>query len=239
MQSRTSLICALVLGAWSLMPSTGLADKPKNITQGELAIAPTYCVDTMGLAGYGDAYYNTSPRAPHWVSLMGKGFWAMHHYCYALINLARSEKFGVSDQQRQALRMSAINDIDYVLTNTTESFVMRPELLVKKGAVLVTLHQGRAAVAAFREASQSKQDYWPAYTHWAELLRSNGKVEEAKTVVEAGLKYAPDAKLLQSMLADLSNASSKRAQPKKMSPQGQAAAPEQELKTDTSSGEAK
>ena len=36
---------------------------------------------------HGDAYSKYTPRASQLVSLMGKSFWAMHHYCWALVNL--------------------------------------------------------------------------------------------------------------------------------------------------------
>ena len=93
--SRITLRLALGL---SLMVITGMAvAKPNDITETEMELLPRYCPDTMGFK-YGDAYSNTSPRASYWVSLMGPSFWAMHHYCWALISINRSQRAGISVQ---------------------------------------------------------------------------------------------------------------------------------------------
>jgi hypothetical protein len=102
-----TLLNILLLLVFSVLPGLSIANKPANITPAEMALLPSYCRDTQGF-GYGDAYYNTSPNAPKWVAMMGKDFWHMHHYCWALINIRRSERASLSENEKLALRKSAL-----------------------------------------------------------------------------------------------------------------------------------
>lgn len=186
----------LLLGlALMVMAGTAAANRPEDITEAEMKLLPAYCVDTMGF-GYGDAYYNTSPRAGHWVALMGKTFWAMHHYCWAQINMSRSRKAGVSPQLRKALWEGIRGDYGYVLKHATPDFIMLPEIYTRIGEVELLLGRPDKAGEAFGRARQLKPDYWPAYSHWAEFLMKIGKRPEAMKVVISGLENAPGAKVL-------------------------------------------
>jgi tetratricopeptide (TPR) repeat protein len=189
-------IVRLALGI-SLMGMAGMAsaNKPDNITDAEMKVLPRYCPDTMGF-NYGDAYTNTSPRAGHWVALMGKGFWNMHHYCWAQINLLRAQRNGVSRQFKQGILGGVRSDYQYVLSRSPADFIMRPEVLTRLGEVELMLANPNAANIAFSSARELKPDYWPAYSHWAEYLIRAGKKAEAKQLLQTGLEYAPNAKVL-------------------------------------------
>lgn len=172
-----------------------VAAKPENISESEMKLIPSYCPDTMGF-GYGDAFYNTSPRAPHWVGLMGKGFWAMHHYCWARINMNRAQRAGVALQKKKALWGSALGDYKYVIDHVPRDFILLPEVYTRLGEVQLLLGQHNQAQEAFEHARHLKPDYWPAYSNWAEFLIKMGKRGEALKVVTAGLEYSPNAKVL-------------------------------------------
>ncbi len=178
-----------------VMPQSALASKPKNIEESEMKLAPAYCRDTQGF-GYGDAYSNTSPRAGHWVSLMGNSFWHMHHYCWARIAFNRSQKAGIPAQARKALWESARGDYLYVISNSPRDFVMLPEIYTRLGEVELLLGQPNKANEAFARAREQKPDYWPAYSHWAEFLMKHGKRPEALKGVITGLAYSPESKVL-------------------------------------------
>jgi tetratricopeptide (TPR) repeat protein len=167
-----------------------------NIGEGEMALLPPYCIDTMGFK-YGDAYSNPSPRAGHWVGLMGKNFWAMHHYCWALIDLKRSGAAGKTPQERLFHRESAVGDIGYVVKNTSPNFILLPEILTTLGGAYLLLSRVGEANDAFENARKLKPDYWPAYTDWAAFLIKQGQKTEAKALVKTGLEYRPDVKELQ------------------------------------------
>ncbi len=171
------------------------AAKPQNITDAEMALIPRYCPDTMGF-NYGDAYHNTSPNANKWVGLMGKGFWAVHHYCWALIDLQRASRHNISPQMRQGLLESVVSDCRYVVNNTQPDFILLPEILTRIGEVEIRLSHPDAADQAFSRARELKPDYWPAYSHWVEYLIKIGRRSEALKVVRSGLSFSPNAKVL-------------------------------------------
>ena len=182
--------------------ASAFAGKPDNVTEAEMALLPRYCPDTFGFK-YGDAYTNTSPNAPKWVGMMGKGFWAMHHYCWALINLGRAQKPAVPANLRQATREYAIADMQYIVKNTEPDFIMLPEIYTKIGDVQLSLKHPSEANDAFARARSLKPDYWPAYIGWAEYLRRAGEKARARELVAEGLSYAPQSKTLRSLFTEL------------------------------------
>jgi tetratricopeptide (TPR) repeat protein len=179
------LMLLLLLCCW------GARANLANITAGERAILPEYCADTQTF-GYGDAYFNTSPRAAYWVGLMGKGFWAMHHHCWSLIREHRSRAAGLTRQERDWHLISANGDYLYVIENTPADFVLLPEIYTRMGENHVLLDNVGAAMDAFTAARQKKVDYWPAYTAWARILLKAGKRQEALAHVETVMKLVPD-----------------------------------------------
>ena len=66
-----------------------LAQMPENITDVEVSVLPGYCRDTWG---FGKVPWTPDPK---WMEIMGQGFMAMHHYCWALIKLNRVSKAGI------------------------------------------------------------------------------------------------------------------------------------------------
>jgi tetratricopeptide (TPR) repeat protein len=188
-----SLLLALMA---CLMATPAIANKPQNITKAEMALIPTYCPDTMGF-GYGDAHYNTSPRAPRWVSMLGKDFWHLHHYCWALINLNRANRHGIPKLQRKGLLESVMSDYQYVLNRADPEFLLLPEILTRAGEAELMLARPERAGEAFARARQLKPDYWPAYSHWIEYLIGKGRRGEAKELAQEGLEISPSSKTLQ------------------------------------------
>lgn len=194
--SFPEFILPLALGVLLIvLPEMAAANKPENITEAEMKLLPRYCPDTMGF-NYGDAYTNTSPRAGRWVALMGKSFWAMHHYCWAQINLPRALRSGVSPQFKRGTLEGVRSDYQFVIAHTSADFIMLPEILTRLGEVELMLANPNGADNAFMRAREIKPDYWPAYSHWAEFLIRSGKRAEAKKLLQTGLEYTPTAKVL-------------------------------------------
>lgn len=184
-----------MLGAWLVGASFTASAKPKGISDAEMALIPKYCPDTMGF-NYGDAFFNTSPRAGHWVGLMGKTFWAIHHYCWGLINLGRATRVGVPPMIRKGTLEDVRNDFQFVLDRAPPDFIMLPEILTRMGEVELLLKRPVQAGKAFARAREIKQDYWPAYSKWAEFLISSGKRAEAKDLIKSGLEFSPKTSVL-------------------------------------------
>jgi tetratricopeptide (TPR) repeat protein len=198
----SALLTALLL-QWSPL---ALA-QPELITNAELAMLPAYCSDTQtfGLGGqhWGSQPYNWSPNAPKWLELMGKGFWTMHHYCWALIRLRRAERPGLAPVLQKGHRQAALGDLSFVIENSPPDFIMLPEVYTKYGEVELLLKNYAGAEEAFAKARALKPDYWPAYFQWAEYLRQRGQKGKARKLIQEGLSHAPDAKPLQQLLSVL------------------------------------
>ena len=169
--------------------------KPQNVTEAEMKLIPAYCPDTQGF-GYGDAFSNTSPRAGHWVGLMGNSFWHMHHYCWARISMNRAQRSTTPPRRKKALWEAALSDYQYVIDHVPGDFVLLPEVYTRKGEAELLLGQPNKANEVFARARQLKPDYWPAYSNWAEYLIKVGKRAEALKVVAEGLSYSPEARVL-------------------------------------------
>jgi hypothetical protein len=167
-----------------------------------MAMLPRFCQDVQGIK-YGDASYNTSPNAAKWVAMMGKGFWHMHHYCWALINYQRAQRTTMPASQKRSALEGVRGDFWYVVNNTEADFVLLPEIYTWIGRMEVLLARPQEADAAFAKARMLKPDYWPAYFHWAEFLRGKGKKADALEVVKAGLQHSPGAKTLLVLFGDL------------------------------------
>lgn len=188
-------IRCLAVGLSVVGMTAALASKPDNITKGEIALLPPYCIDTMGF-GYGDAHSNTSPRAGHWIGMMGKSFWAVHHYCWGLIDQQRAQFISTRSPIRTGTLERAIGNYQYTIRNATPDFVLLPEIYTKMGEAELMLSRLGPAYDAFQRAREIKPDYWPAYSKWTEVLIRSGQKADAKKLVKTGLEYSPDAKVL-------------------------------------------
>jgi tetratricopeptide (TPR) repeat protein len=194
-----SLACALVL----LLCFRIAHAVPQNITEGEIALLPPYCSDAHTFHGWGGTPDSWSPNAPKWIALMGKGFFSIHHYCWALIDLMRIEKPGVPDVIKLGTRRGVISDLNFVIDNSPRDFVLLPEIYTKMGDVQIDLKNYQQADMAFAKARSIKPDYWPAYSHWAYFLLNAGKKAEAKALVAEGLAYDPRSTTLNKLFRQL------------------------------------
>ncbi len=175
---------------------------PIGSTPGEVALLPAYCMDTSSF-GYDIASYNPSPRAGHWVGLMGKSFWHMHHYCYGLIKARRATLPGAGATHRKFMLETAINEFDYVIVNSPADFIMLPEVYLRRGDAELQLGKVVAARESFDLATKVKPDFAPAYSHWADELARTGLKKNALTHLEVGLRMAPNSTELRARYAKL------------------------------------
>lgn len=175
----------------NLFGSSAIAGKPDNVTKEEMATIPPYCP-------YAQSWdqYMVSPESKRWASIMGKPFHAIHHYCWAQINMQRALKSGTSEATRVNLFKMVRDDYIYVAQRSTPDFVLLPEIMSRLGEVEVRLSLINDANRSFATARKLKPDYWPAYSHWAEYLMRVGKKVEAKNIVKTGLEYSPTSRVL-------------------------------------------
>ena len=179
-----------------LLSTPAAAQKPPNVTRGELALLPEYCPDTQGFS-YGDQFFNTSPRAAHWVALMGPSFWHHHHYCWALLKMQRAKAGGLTPQQRSGLLASAGGDFEYLVRNAQPDFVMLPEVLLRFGDLKLETGDVGGAQELYAASTRRKPDYWPAYANWAVFLDRSGRRKDALDHLALGLRNNRNATVLQ------------------------------------------
>ena len=193
MKTLLAIVCLGTL----LVSAPAVAQPPDNMTDVEVAVLPNYCRDTWGFK-----FGPWSPD-PKWLEIMGQGFMAMHHYCWALIKLTRAEKPGVPPVAKLGYREAALGDLYFVVKNSPRDFILLPEIYTKIGTVQILLKRYLNASESFATARSLKPDYWPAYFHWAEYLRQSGQKAKAKTLVEEALSYSPEARPLQNLFVAL------------------------------------
>jgi tetratricopeptide (TPR) repeat protein len=171
------------------MAATGAgAQKPPDITAGEMALLPPYCPDTQTMSAVDP---RGSEKGAHWVSVLGNAFWGLHHYCWGLIRVNRASRAGVAPQMRRYLYESAINDYQYVLENSPPNFVLLPEIYLRIGEASVELQAYATAMEAFQRSREIKPDYWPPYVRAAAVLTRLGKNAEAAALLQEGLTRMP------------------------------------------------
>jgi tetratricopeptide (TPR) repeat protein len=187
-----SLVCALSL-AWMSNSAIG---RPTNITQGETAMSPPYCIYKDGFED-SQASGQFSPGAKHWQSILGDGFRTLHHYCWAHVSMQRAMRHDTTPGAREHYLSDAAADDWFVIQNTKSDFILLPEIYTHLGKLQLMRSRPQEANKAFAQARALKPDYWPAYSHWAEFLIRAGQRAEAKQVVKSGLEYSPKAKVLQ------------------------------------------
>jgi tetratricopeptide (TPR) repeat protein len=182
----------------TLLSTSAVQAQPENMTLGEVALTPPVCQDVQGIPVIGwSQHYRESPNAPYWVGIMGNTFWAMHHYCWALIHLQRAERVALPAHVRAHMIRSAINDFYYVVNHANRhhaggSFVLMPELYFRIGDAHVQLGEFARAIAAFDLSQRAKVDYWPPYLGHAEVLERLGQRKQAREILATGLRYNPD-----------------------------------------------
>jgi hypothetical protein len=186
-----------------VVATSAWASAPNDITDNEIALLPKYCPYTQSFkSGIGAGMKNT-PQAEAWLNTVGPGFWHLHHYCWARIDIQRSERRNIPSTERRGYREAALGNLWYVVKNSPDDLILLPEIFTWIGRVELTLDHPAKAQEAFAHAWTLKEDYWPPYYHWGEYLLSKGKKPEATSVAKSGLEHSPDAKPLNELLKRL------------------------------------
>ena len=179
----------LVAVALALIAPGAEAQKPPDVTDGEVALLPPYCPDTQTMSAVDP---RGTEKAARWVAVLGNAFWGLHHYCWGLIRVNRAGHAGVTPQMRRYLYESAINDYQYVLENSQPNFVLLPEIYLRIGEASMELQAYSSALEAFQRSREIKPDYWPAYVRAATVLTRLGKNADAAALLQEGLTRMPN-----------------------------------------------
>lgn len=168
----------------------------------EIAMLPRYCIHTQ-IFNSKVPGGNDESEIKRWRSVFGPSFAAMHHYCWGLMSTNRALYLTQNKQLRDFYLQRSIQEFNYVLRESPPDFVLRPEILTKKGENLIRHGKGPAGAIELEQAIELKPDYWPPYLALSNYYRDIGDKEAAREIVKRGLKHAPDAKPLQRRHAEL------------------------------------
>jgi hypothetical protein len=168
----------------------------------EVAMLPRYCIHTQHFRDKVPGG-NNAEEVKRWYSVMGDTFHHMHHYCFGVMSFNRATILARDAPTRRHYLGNAILEFDYVLREAPQSFILLPEILTKKGEVLVRQGRGAVAVEQFERAAELKPDYWPPYAHLSDYYKESGDRIKARELLQKGLSFAPDARGLRRRLEAL------------------------------------
>lgn len=166
------------------------------VSNAELALLPSFCPHTQMFAGQ----YGSPAEYERWLAKVGEPFKAMHHYCIAMVALMRSDRAGVSAQQRSYLHNYAVSNFTYVLRHSTPDFVFLPEVLFRRGQAYKKSKELDRAVVDLRQAVEMRPDYVFAVSELADAYVQLGRSKDARAVLEKGLQSSPNSKFLKQSL---------------------------------------
>jgi hypothetical protein len=170
------LVAAFLIG--SLPDAHGL--KPDQMTTEELRALPRWCSFTQT--------FERNPRAPgHYddhLARYGPGWTHVHHYCWALGSMLRYSQFSTSAQMKRSLATSAIADIDYVLRNAPEDFVLRNEIVTRKARILIIAGSPGEGLSIAEQVAKEWPDQADSHGLVAEALLALKRRGDAKKVLD-------------------------------------------------------
>ncbi len=194
--NRTTVIgvAGLVLLSFFSFPAWASAVK----TLGELALLPTYC---RGVQGLRDISKDPIPLNQY-MQMYGESYGHLHHYCNAL-NTENQAHMMFSKYDHDVALGSALQDIQYVLKNSSPDFIFLPDIYNSQARILFELHRDSEAVLSLEKAIELKPGYVPAIARLSDYFVHIGDREKAIKTLETGIDNTENAGGLIKKLAAL------------------------------------
>jgi len=133
------------------------------------------------------------------------------HFCQGFKSVNRANRsLGNRKQERENLT-AALGEFEYVLGHTKQDNIngrynnVLAMTSIEKGKVYYRLGQKAEAMQMYHQAIQYNPKLPQAYAGLSEIYLDLGQVEEARKVLETGLKQAPKSKSLKRRVEKLSN----------------------------------
>jgi len=190
---------------------SGYPDNVEAYDPREVSMLPRYCIYTQSFRDKVPGG-NDKAEIDRWYASLGPGFHAMHHFCWGLMKTNRALLRARTNEVKTFYLRSAIDEFNYVITNSPADFVMLPEILMRKGQNLIALGKGSLGVAELERAIELKPDYWAPYAVLSDYYKSTGDATKARELIEKGLAFAPDNKGLRMRLEELDKFKAKKGE---------------------------
>lgn len=186
-------IASFFLAAMMLHIATAAhALRPEEMTPAERSSLPSWCEHTQSFRGPHGAQraYND------YVSRYGPGWTHVHHYCWALASIIRYSRYDTTAELKRTLASSALADLDYVLRNAPEDFILRYEILARKIRLLVMIGEYSDA----ENLSETVRSKWPeradSYGLIAEVKLASNQRDDARRILDVGELVVKDKERL-------------------------------------------
>lgn len=184
-------ILFLVIGisiAWHNM--AGAAEEWRENTQ----LLPQYCKDRA--KGVGSAEFKK------WRRTFGDVFPHIHHYCSG-IYAEQKAKSTINERERKRWLKSVAGEMQYVSRHCPASCGLYPELQTRWGWALAADGQPSEGITHFQLAIRAKPKYSPAYAKLSDVYVKINQPDEARRILDEGLKAKPGSRMLQRRLKEL------------------------------------
>jgi tetratricopeptide (TPR) repeat protein len=134
---------------------------------------------------------------------------SLHHYCGALLFEARARTAGNQDERIRLLQRAASGMSSWAGKNCTSysQCIFYPDVHTRLARAFSELGQIAEAVKQYQLAIQGKRDYTLAYAGLSDLYVKLNQPDEARNVLEVGLKARPGSKMLQRRIQKLETSS--------------------------------
>jgi tetratricopeptide (TPR) repeat protein len=157
---------------------------------------PPYCKDKAASTGLDD------PRFSKWRGPLGTAFVHIHHYCSGIY--AEQKARSTIDQVARNRSLKGVaGEMAYVARFCNAKCTLYPELQTRWGWALAMQDQPGEAIQHYQLAIKAKPDYSKAYAQMSDLYVKINQPNEARKVIEAGLKAKPNSRMLQRRLQKL------------------------------------
>lgn len=152
---------------------------PQEMTDAERRALPPWCEFTQTF----DRASNAPGRYHDHVTRYGPGWTHVHHFCWALASLVRYSRFDTTAQMKETLASSALADIDYVLRNAPDDFVLRFDILARKTRILIMIQKLSEAERLSREIIAEWPNRPESHGLAAEVFLAKNQSENARRVL--------------------------------------------------------
>jgi tetratricopeptide (TPR) repeat protein len=157
-------------------------------------LLPQYCKDR--------AKGSQSPEFSKWRNTFGDAYIHIHHYCKGVF-AEQKAKMTLDKGERARWLMTVVSQMKYVSGSVNTGHVLYPELHTRWGWALSEQGQIAEAMQHYQLAIQAKRNYTLAYVRLSELYLDLNQPEEARKILESGLKAKPDSRALKKRLKKL------------------------------------
>jgi tetratricopeptide (TPR) repeat protein len=183
---RSILFFVLLLAiAWQNASAADIEHWNKNTH-----LLPQYCKD------------RAAGRNEKWRRTFGEAHIHIHHYCSGIF-AEQKAKSVLNKGERARWLSKVVQQMSYVSGSCNTGHVLYPDLHTRWGWALSEQGQIAEAMQHYQLAIQAKPNYTLAYVRLSELYLNANQTDEARKILESGLKARPNSSALKRRLEKL------------------------------------